>query len=216
MGGQGSGRNWQCGKDTTDDCRALDVRRLQRESLLTAGLAFSWKWLRNGNTVASIQIRTEAQRLILIYRHQANSSSDWQQMEYGVSLDWTPCTYGGHRAWFRCPATGCGRRVALLYIGSMGVFACRHCYNLAYASQRKTLQDRLLRKAGKCRDRLKWKPGFLNPPEGKPKGMHWRTYWQLRNQHDVLAREGMGMLLAKMNAQQEKVQAMMRRFKITL
>ena len=35
---------------------------------------------------------------------------------------------------FICPAAGCGRRVAILYRG--GIFACRHCYRLAYASSR--------------------------------------------------------------------------------
>jgi hypothetical protein len=36
--------------------------------------------------------------------------------------------------WFICPAVGCGRCVAILYGG--GIFACRHCYRLAYASSR--------------------------------------------------------------------------------
>ena len=46
----------------------------------------------------------------------------------------TPCRLGGSRAWFICPAVGCGRRVAILYGG--GIFACRHCYDLAYDSSR--------------------------------------------------------------------------------
>ena len=50
MGGFGSGRG-QGGKDTTSDMRALDIRRLQRDGLLTPGRAFGWNWLtewRNG------------------------------------------------------------------------------------------------------------------------------------------------------------------------
>ena len=46
MGGWGSGRG-QRGKDTTSDLRSLDVRRLQRDGLLTAGRTFSWRWTRN-------------------------------------------------------------------------------------------------------------------------------------------------------------------------
>jgi hypothetical protein len=38
MGGFGSGL-WQCGKDTTNDYRALDIRKLQRDGLLKPGLA---------------------------------------------------------------------------------------------------------------------------------------------------------------------------------
>jgi hypothetical protein len=59
MGGFGSGRG-QGGKDTTSDMRPLDIRRLQRDGLLTPGRFFGWNWLRNGETVASIQMRTEA------------------------------------------------------------------------------------------------------------------------------------------------------------
>ena len=64
MGGMGSGRRYQGGKDTTSDMRALDVRRLQRDGLLTPGRAFGWNWSRNGETVASIQMRTEDDRVM--------------------------------------------------------------------------------------------------------------------------------------------------------
>lgn len=112
MGGRGSGRHWHSGaKDTTSDFRALDVRRLQRDGLLAAGQAFGWNWLRNDETVASIQVRTEADRIILSYRHRTGGG-EWQSEEYPVWLDWTPCTYGGRRAWFICPARGCGKREA--------------------------------------------------------------------------------------------------------
>ena len=41
MGGFGSGRG-QRGKDTTSDMRPLDIRKLQRDGLLTPGQAFGW------------------------------------------------------------------------------------------------------------------------------------------------------------------------------
>ncbi len=66
MGGFGSGRV-QGGKDTTSDMRALDARRLQRDGLLPPGRWFMWKWSRNGEEVASIQISTKADRVILNY-----------------------------------------------------------------------------------------------------------------------------------------------------
>ena len=56
MGGMGSGRRSQGGKDATDDYRALDVRRWQRDGFLTPGRAFGWQWTRNSETVASIQV----------------------------------------------------------------------------------------------------------------------------------------------------------------
>jgi len=182
LGGWGSG-SWQVGKDTTDDCRVLDVRRLQRDGLLRPGYSFGWQWMRNGETVASIQVRAETDRINLQYRHKSGSS-DWKPMDYPVYLDWTNCNLGGRRTWLLCPARGCGRRVALLYIGGSGIFACRHCYSLVYASQRETPDERTARRADRIRDRLGWEPGILNGEGNKPKGMHWRSFERLRTEHD--------------------------------
>ncbi|QKS29134.1 MAG: hypothetical protein FAZ92_00473 [Accumulibacter sp.] len=184
MGGSGSGRGYQGGKATTNDMRTLDVRRLQRDGLLQPGRAFGWQWTGNGEEVASIQIRTEVDRVMLSYRSR-NNGGEWQPMEYPVYLEWTPCHLGSRRAWFRCPATGCGRRVAILYGGS--IFACRHCYRLVYASQREAEDDRARRRAEKIRRRLGWPAGIANRDGGKPKGMHWRTFERLTAVHDACA-----------------------------
>ena|SRR5450631_1460941 len=45
MGGFGSGRRG--GKDCTDDMRRLDVRKLQRQRLLTPGNSLTWSWTCN-------------------------------------------------------------------------------------------------------------------------------------------------------------------------
>ncbi len=184
MGGIGSGRGYQGGKDTTSNMRTLDIRRLQRNGLLAPGLAFGWQWTRNGAEVAPIQIHTEADRVMLSYRNR-NNGGEWQRMEYAVYLEWTPCNLGGRRAWFCCPARGCGRRVAILYGGT--TFACRHCYRLAYASQREAKDDRARRQAEKIRRRLGWPAGIANPEGGKPKGMHWQTFRRLTAAHDAYA-----------------------------
>lgn len=181
MGGWGSG-SWQSGKNTTSAFRALDVRRLARDGLLAPGKAFGWNWLRNDEVIASIQIRVGEDRVTLNYRAR-NNGEDWQEFDYPVYLDWTPCGLGGRRAWLRCPARGCGRRVAVLYGGT--IFACRHCHRLAYDSQREQRDDRLTRRADKIRQRLGWEPGILNGDGGKPKGMHWRTFERLQEEHDA-------------------------------
>ena len=178
MGGMGSGRGYQGGKRTTGGCYQIDVRKLQRAGVLTAGDSFAWHWSRNGEAVVTIQARAEEDRLTLIYSHKSGGA-DWQAMDYPVGLEWTACTLGGRRVWFLCPASGCGRRVALLYIGSAGIFACRHCYRLAYACQRETTDHRALRRADNIRERLGWQAGIANPSGGKPKGMHWRTFNRL-------------------------------------
>lgn len=177
MGGLGSGR--QGGRGTTTRHLTLDVRQLQRDGLLTPGRAFDLNWSRNGEEVAAMQVQTEIDRVILKYQHCGNGG-DWQAIEYPVLLEWTPCNLGGQRAWFICPARGCGRRVAILYSGKY--YACRHCYRLAYQCQRETYGDRSMRRADKLRKRLGWCPGIANPRGGKPKGMHWKTYWRLNDE----------------------------------
>jgi hypothetical protein len=196
MGGCGSGNYWRQSKETTDDHFTLDVRHLQKNGWLTPVQTVDLNWSRNGNVVASIQIQTLAQRLILKYRSRA-PGGDWRQMEYPVDLEWTGCHYGGHRAWFLCPANGCGRRVAMLYIGSAGIFACRHCYRLASASQRENTADRAIRQADKIRAQLGWRAGILNGTGGKPKGMHWRTYIRLLGLHNIYVSKSVDAMKAR-------------------
>ena len=207
MGGMGSGRRYQGGKSTTSDMRALDVRRLQRDGLLTPGRAFGWNWSRNGETIASIQMRTEEDRVILNYRSRSNGD-EWKAMEYPVRLEWTDCTLGGQRAWFLCPAQGCGRRVAILYGGS--VFACRHCHKLNYQCQRETNDDRAARRADKIRERLKWDAGILNGNGRKPKGMHWRTFERLRAEHDAFVSASLAGMAKRLGLFENRLEAMNR------
>jgi len=184
MGGMGSGRRNQGGMITTGDMHPLDIRKLHRDGLLTPGRAFGWHWTVNGREVASIQARTEVDRVILYYQNRTRGG-EWQPMEYPVTLEWTACHLGGQRAWFLCPARGCGRRMAVLYGGS--IFACRHCHQLAYACQRETDDNRAMRRADTIRRRLGWGAGIANPEGGKPKGMHWRTFERLKAEHDAFA-----------------------------
>ena len=75
----------------------------------------------------------------------------------------------------------CNRRVIKLY-GSGKYFLCRHCYRLAYASQREDQMDRTLRRANKIRQRLGGDPGMASVFPERPKGMWRRTYRRLREQ----------------------------------
>ena len=170
MGGYGSGR--RSGKHTTSGMLALDIRRLHRDGLLVPGHSFNWQWSRNGQCVASINIAAQADHVTLSYC----SSSGEGYMEYSVPLTWTACHLGGQRVWFLCPR--CGRRVGILYGGK--TFACRHCHQLVYASQREGAFHRALRRARKIQVRLGW-----SGPNGwsKPKGMHWQTFERLKLEH---------------------------------
>lgn len=184
MGGPGSGRHWYIGaKETTDNFRDIDVRYLRRHGLLRSGRSFTLNWLRRDEVVASIGCRTDAGSVTLTYRHRV-PGDNWEDVTYPIRLDWTACHLGGQRPWFLCPALGCGRRVAVLYGGA--TFACRHCHQLAYGSQREQPDDRAIRRADRIRETLGWEPGILNGPGPKPTGMHWRTYRRLLEEHDRL------------------------------
>ena len=196
MGGFGSGR--QGGGRCTDDMRALDVRKINRTGLLKAGRWFSWQWTRNDEVVATISLRAEFDRVMLDYRNRSphHNGGEWESLNYPVRLSWTPCTLGGQRVWWRCPAVGCGRRVAVLFGGR--VFACRQCHALAYRSQREADDDRATRRADTIRRRLGWVPGILHGNGLKPKGMHWRTFERLQREHDTQVTAALAVISAKL------------------
>jgi len=186
MGGLGSGRpSSSFAYDKTDDFRSIDIRRLKRDGYLKPYLSYYWQWTRNNEIFASVQVQTRPDRVILTYKHRGYGQ-DWKNESYPVYLDWTDCHLGGKRPWFLCPASGCGSRVAILYGG--GIFACRKCHQLAYPSQRETLDDRACRRADRIRDKLGWQAGILNGHGLKPKGMHWNTFLKLCTQHDHFVR----------------------------
>src|SRR4051812_23921733 len=88
----------------------------------------------------------------------------------------------------------CGRRVALLYAAGE-LFACRRCYDLAYASQQESVHQRGLGKALKIRMRLGGSVIMMDDFPDKPKGMHLRTYERLRRVYDVAeARSTLGLM----------------------
>ena len=203
MGGFGSGR--QGGKRCTNDMLALDVRSINRAGRLTPGSWFTWQWTCNGEETASIRLQVDTDSVVLDYRNLSNqhNGGEWESMWYSVALDRTPCGFGGERVWWRCPAVGCGRRVAVLHGGR--VFACRQCNRLAYRSQREADDDRATRRADKLRNRLGWEAGILNGDGNKPKGMHWRTYWRLYGQHNVHVNAALAGMAAKLGLLGERL-----------
>jgi len=183
MGGYGSGSwyRWNT-RDTVEQHRRLDVRALHRAGIIERdGGAMPWGWQSESGT-NWITVRTRGNLLTLSYRVRTNGG-EWESVEQPVPITWTEPNYGGRRPWFMCPGVKsgvpCRRRVAHLY-GAGRYFACRHCYELAYGSQREDRADRALRRANKIRRKLEGKPGMANPFPSKPKGMHWSTYERLR------------------------------------
>lgn len=154
-------------KSAVEDYRALDVRRLARSNVLQPGHYCLWTWWRDGEKVASINVKAEAHAIRLTY------SANGTPQAYSVRLERTPCHYGGNRVWFICPAVGCHRRVAKLYGGT--IFACRHCHQLNYASQQCSQRDRGINNSWRLRRKLGCDWGWLDMPAEyvpRPKGRH--------------------------------------------
>ena len=208
MGGYNSGRHSR--KGSLSDMRTLDVRTLQRDGQLRPGYQFTLTWMRNSIVGAgtdlksvkvvgsSINLKVDKDCVTLAYSNSAHGG-EWQPMSYPVRLSWTACHYGGERVWWLCPVEGCGRRVAVLYGGAM--FACRHCQQRGYQSQRESREDLESRRVNKLRARLGWKAGIFNSAGGKPKGMHWTTYWRLKDGHDAHAQQILGGIYASLGRQ---------------
>ena len=184
MGGFGSGRPSGSGRSTVEACRSIDVNWLHREGCLCGGWTGGWQWSRDGEKVASINLRTDHDRLHLTYRVRIGSG-EWEDVTESIHIVRLPCRFGGVRPYFVCPGvvngTACGRRVAKLY-GPGRYFVCRHCYRLAYASQSEDAQRRSMRRATKIRQRLGGNAGTASSFPPKPKGMWRRTYERLREQ----------------------------------
>lgn len=78
----------------------------------------------------------------LTYTQTNTETGEKRDFDYKIRLTPTPCYFGGERYWFICPSAYCGRRVGVLYKGG-NYFACRHCYDLAYRSQRRSRSSKL-------------------------------------------------------------------------
>ena len=179
MGGRGSGRRFHYNsKITTESQRRIDVRWLNRQGYLSSGYGGSLIWSRGDKKTGYIEFKVKAEHMKLYYRYRINGG-EWEEVEQNIFFDRTPCNYGGRRTWFLC--SQCSKRVAILY-GAGKLFLCRHCYNLAYSSQQECREYRLLRKARNIRLRLGGSNNMFAPFPWKPKNMHWKTYWQLRDE----------------------------------
>lgn len=182
MGGYGSGcwYRWHT-KSTTESQRRIDIRWLKKQGYLQPKSFGLLSWSQRNKQTGSTGYGVEADHMVLKYRYRLHCG-EWENVEQTVSFDRTPCNYGRHRTWFLCPR--CWKRVAVLY-GAGKYFFCRHCYNLSYSSQQENRADRLMRSARKIRERMGGSGNLIAPFPDKPKYMHWKTYWRLRDRAEL-------------------------------
>lgn len=181
MGGPGSGRSSGGGKMIAEACRSIDVNRLHKAGVLSAGWSGGWEWKRNGERVSSISMRGGEDQIVLSYRSRIGGE-DWQDVEEPIPIQWVSCRYDGRRPYFVCPGivngVACRRQVIKLYCASR-YYLCRSCYRLTYTSRNEDSSDRALRRANKIRMRLGGEPGCEAALPKRPKGMWRKTYDRL-------------------------------------
>jgi hypothetical protein len=177
MGGIGSGRRYHLNaKDTVDSSDSIDIHYLRRISALVPGTSMTLTWSKNGRERASVEGKVTEEGLNLSYR------TNGERICYVVSIVYTSCHYGGTRPWLKCPK--CDRRVGKIHLNGI-MFLCRHCYNLAYESQQTNNVNRSLRKAKLMRKRIGGSLSIFEPIPLKPKGMHRKTYWRIREEIEI-------------------------------
>lgn len=160
MGNWNSGRTPWAGNDTVEGAIALDASAAQK--------AGSFDHLANES-----ESRFEFPRGRWISEFSIVRESCITKT-FVVRVSRTACNYGGWRYWFHCPH--CGHRFRLLYLAGR-ILGCRKCLGLVYettrmnAFQRKESRaEKLLLKAGASQS---------DPPNFKPKGMHYETQSRL-------------------------------------
>jgi hypothetical protein len=183
----------------------LDVNQLSEKGCLRPGCSSTCQWI-VGNEVASITVRAEAERLDLRYTVRVGDG-EREDMAETIPIVHLRCRFGGSRAYFVCPGprdgTDCGRRTTKLHL-SRRYFLCRHCNQLAYASQYEQPWQRALRRANKLKQRLGIGVGIDEPFPDKPKGMWVRTYGYLLDEilhAEILASEAQANMIKRLLTQ---------------
>lgn len=178
MGGFGSGNRQQGGRLTVGQCLQLDVEKLKTHGLFDRRAMWAWRW----STGSTVQVDTRNEGFVTL----KYSTAQEEPREYNIRLEAIPQHLGGKRHWFICPSWWCNRRCKTVYLRS-GYFLCRKCQKLGYVTEQASKSDYPHHQINKIRARLGWTPGYLNGHEAKPKGMHWKTFHRLVEQHEMRA-----------------------------
>jgi hypothetical protein len=164
MGGWGSGKSWRGRKKRlgtkllTSSLSGLEVPKLLK--LLKENPSCYCKWG---------AIKLELEGSLIRVEHLENEELQTKE----IKIASISCYYGGFRYLACCPF--CKRRVKMLYFHKY-LFACRHCFRMAYPSQNATLSRRVAIKKEKIDKRINkdcW---------NKPKWMRSKTFKRLRSQ----------------------------------
>ncbi len=111
-----------------------------------------------------------------------NYFSQGHKHEHGVSIIRQKANYGGERLFVLCPC--CRTKRKKLYIRNKRI-ACSGCQSLHCRSQSQSRQQRRFNKLDRILNRVN-NFGFRFDGYSKPKGQHWRNYYEIDNQIQTL------------------------------
>jgi hypothetical protein len=169
------------GRGTCETSLAIDVRVWHRQGFLRGGESFTVSWSIRDDLFGDAQVHVTASAAEVSYRLRTAEGDLAPAVVQEIPIIGTACNLGGDRPWFLCAA--CKRRVAKLFIAQFGGFRCRHCYGLAFESQREPLRLRGLTAARNIRAKLGGDGIILAGVPPRPKGMHHKTYERLASRY---------------------------------
>ena len=142
MGGYGSTRwGWRSTRATTDEVLALDIRLLAQHGYFIAKPGekvqgtISWTSLGEERGRIGVEYAGATPQRITLHYCAYGLGEQTPEVTESIAVGRTACHFVGERVWFLCPS--CGTRRAMLHAVG-GVFQCRECHDLAYASTRET------------------------------------------------------------------------------
>ena len=174
MGGLGSGRVSSRRRGKVEHTRFIRAEWVkEKKPTLETGMATKVNWTQDGKPYGEAGVSLFGNQLHVAYRQRAVGDAEWQDVHEIIEVSYTTPHFGGKRLWLHCPH--CGRRVGVLYCRE--VVACRQCLHLCYRTEGEDTIDRLRSKAEKLKKRLG------GNPYQRPKGMHERTFTNLRGRY---------------------------------
>ncbi|QSP93791.1 hypothetical protein LPB19_11350 [Marinobacter salinisoli] len=187
MGGIFSGRKpSRTAKPFPEQFVALDIRKLQKSDGLKPGAAYNLHMYNQGKKCGIFSIVVYDDCLELKYSPFDNQTNLFPYQTIGIAR--TACHFGGDRPWFLCPGDQCSKRVAILY--GPNSMLCRHCWGIAYQSQRENQIQRMFRKLRSIEASYTGRPNNSAPKDRtRPKGMHIRTFERLQEKHQRMFTE---------------------------
>jgi len=182
-------------KRTVEASRFINVLEFARRGYFRSPQRISWIWRRDGQLAAKAVIDIRRQKLEIQW---IGSSQPAQP----IRIHWTPCRFGGERPWFACH---CGKSVIRVYSSSSGLFACRSCHGLAYASRQAGPRHRPWLKAQKVRIALGGSGNMLDRFPARPRYMHQERYARLRELHNEASQQALGMSAVQLSKLSERL-----------